>query len=148
MLASYRPGLATLACLLVCLGGCNASKKTTKVSGTVTFEGKNLVYGTVTMVGEDNVSRNGAIQKDGKYTVEDVPFGQVRVAVFSKDPASRQVPKKSPPPGAQVPKQADTPVQIEGWFPIPDDYNSVSNSGLSFTVDQENMNHNITLTPK
>ena len=91
MLVSYRPGVVTLGCLLLCLGGCGSNNnKTATVSGTVTYEGKNLVYGTVTMVGEDSVSRSGAIQKDGKFTVEGVPFGQVRVAVHSRDPASQR----------------------------------------------------------
>ena len=59
---------------------------TVTVEGTVTSGGRPVVFGTVTFVAADNRVYSGTIGPDGRYRVERLPSGAVRVAVSSPDP--------------------------------------------------------------
>src|SRR5262249_20344433 len=127
-----------LAASLCAITGCGASKA--DVTGTVTYRGKPLVWGTVVVIGSDHMPYYGAIQADGTFTVKNVPLGPAQVGVGSVDPyyepkfqkleqkaryeelrsrASIETPPK-PPKGA--------------WFPIPAKYNDPLRSGLTGEV--------------
>jgi len=144
-----RIGTVAVAFLLLLgLGGCGKGQGT--VSGKVTLEGKALKFGSVLMVGEDQVRYSADIERDGSYRIENVPFGNVQVAVYSVDPKEQNVPKfKNDRPGklgAKVPNQS--PVDNAGWFPIPADYGDPSKSGIALTVDQADIVFDIPLKGK
>jgi hypothetical protein len=144
-----RIGTVAVACLLLLgLGGCSKGQGT--VSGKVTLEGKALKSGSVLMVGEDQVRYSGDIERDGSYRIENVTFGNIRVAVYSVDPKEQNVPKsKNDRPGKLGGKIPDRPpVDNVGWFPIPADYGDPSKSGLALTVDQPNQVFDIPLKGK
>jgi hypothetical protein len=145
---SMRIAAGALACLVLGLGGCGKGQGT--VSGMVTLEGRGLKFGSVLLVGEDQVRYPGAIERDGTYRIENVPFGTVRVAVSSIDPQEQYVSKfKNERKGKLGAKAADqAPVDNEGWFPIPADYGNPSKSGLTLTVDQANKVFDIPLKSK
>jgi hypothetical protein len=128
--------MVLLAASLCAIAGCGASKA--DVTGTVTYRGRPLVWGTVIVIGSDHIPYYGAIQADGTFNVKNVPLGPAQVGVGSSDPyyepkfdkpedkarydalrARVQLPPK-PPKGA--------------WFPIPSKYNDALKSGLASEV--------------
>jgi hypothetical protein len=144
MMPKTPVALLGVACLLLCLGGCARGKG--NVSGKVTFEGKPLQFGTVTMAGDYGVPHSGQILRDGTYTVSGVPYGNFKVAVSSPDPNPPEV--KLPegfkhPTGKELPKRVE--VDSTGWFPIPGEYSRLSQSGLSVKVDKKDTTFDIPL---
>ncbi len=115
--------------IAVVLAAAGCGKSTTDVSGTVKFEGKTVVFGTVVIVGSDGVSKSGPIQPDGTFTVSGVRTGTAKVYVSSPKP-----PGLTPPPkpkatgrdaGADERRPADanetmSPEVLKGWFPLPE----------------------------
>ena len=99
---------------------------TAKVTGKVTYQGRPVVYGSVTFLSADKTARSGAIEADGSYAVEDVPSGTVQIGVTSHDPSRGHTIVRD---GRRV-----HPDKIEGWFPLPPKFESPQGSGLSFTV--------------
>lgn len=97
-----------LSCALTALAVCGCSPATTDVSGTVTYQGKPLPAGSVTLVDSSGAVHQAQIQADGKFTVPNVPVGSVRVAV-STPKANRGKPspfggEPPPPPPAGTPE--------------------------------------------
>src|SRR5439155_5760384 len=71
LLFPTSPGLRACAfATILFAAGCGGGKAS--VSGKVSFKGKLLATGTVSMVGPDGIVRQGAIKPDGTYTVTDV----------------------------------------------------------------------------
>jgi len=70
--------------VLTALQGCGGGSARGTLSGKVTFNDKPLTGGTVIFVNQDasEVDRT-AIQSDGTYKSENVPLGDVRVAVLA-----------------------------------------------------------------
>ena len=112
------------------------------MAGKVTFKGKPLAGGSVTVVGTDNVPRLGGIAADGTYAVGGVPAGEVRVSVSWPAPPAEAAPAAAalPPPEAKkrrgmalegVPAAA---ADRKTWFRIPERYGDVATSGLRYAV--------------
>lgn len=129
-------GLALcLALGLTSLSGCG--KSTTRVNGKVTYRGKPVVVGNVTIIASDNMSHAGLIQPGGDFTIENVPPGPCRIGVTSNNPTSQNGRKsarvQSAGKGVEVkftpPKEGDT--TSAGWFEIPQKYSDPVNSGLT-----------------
>src|SRR5262245_12552308 len=78
-----RPARAALLALAVL--GCQHRGD---LSGTVTYQAKPLVYGTVLVVASDGNTHQGPIGEDGSYSVHGVLVGPARVAVNSPDPGT------------------------------------------------------------
>ncbi|MBA4063589.1 MAG: carboxypeptidase regulatory-like domain-containing protein [Isosphaera sp.] len=72
-----------LAAALVAAAGCGTAEEWGgTVSGTVTFDGRPLRSGAVTLVGADGRARNGEVV-DGRYAVEAPPLGPCKVLVVT-----------------------------------------------------------------
>jgi hypothetical protein len=118
---------ATLALLSLAALGCAGKGD---VSGKVTYKGKPLVFGTVQFEGSDGMLRQANIERDGSYSVRGVATGEAKVAVSSLNPKSSDfVPMqregaKPPPPRPEV----------QGWFPIPEKYDTPFKSGLTYPI--------------
>jgi len=118
---------AVAAALLAFVAGCGGRGD---VSGKVTYQGKNLVWGSVQFEGSDGMLKQANIKSDGTYAVQGVATGEAKVAVSSLNPNSsdfqpRVVEGKAPPPPRP---------KVEGWFPIPDKYDTPHKSGLVYTI--------------
>lgn len=148
-MARYR-GKAGLSLTVVTVGlmvlaavGCGGGK--TDAKGKVTYQGKTVVWGSVTLVDSTGQYHQGPIDLEGNYTIANVPAGKVKIAVTSPDPyagAGRPKPsgtfggkgqdgddprlKFKREPVAEQPKPAPGK-----WFPLPDKVNDPTNSGLT-----------------
>lgn len=114
--------------LVLVIAGCGGRGS---VTGKVTFNSKALPFGQVMFEGSDGETRQSAIGKDGSYTVSDLATGQAKAAVNSPNPQSIQIVVK----GDKKRGQESYP-PVPGWFPIPSKYNSVDQSGLSYTINK------------
>jgi hypothetical protein len=130
--------VAAIALLSLAPLGCGRGE----VTGKVTCEGKTVVFGTVQFEGSDGMLRQGNIEPDGTYTVNDVATGEAKVAVSSLNPKSSDfvaieregMPKPPPRP------------EVKGWFPIPKKYDAPHTSGLTYTIKRGKNEINIELT--
>jgi hypothetical protein len=129
--------------VLFCIMGCGGSVAT--VSGKVSYQGKPLSGGTVTLIPEQGVPLTGAIKPDGSYSIAKVPFGRVKVAVETKSAQSKQpsgviqLPAPIRQKTAQLPKELENPnntQETSRYIPIPDRYSDPDKSGLSFVVEK------------
>jgi hypothetical protein len=120
----FRPAIV-LVLLTLAAAGCGRGD----VSGKVTYKGKPLVWGTVQFEGSDNLLKQDNINSDGTFNVRGVATGEAKVAVSSINPQSsdfqvrvREGEKPKPRP------------KVEGWFPIPEKYNTPYKSGLTYEI--------------
>jgi len=76
------------------------------VSGKVTYDGKPVVWGSVTLVDAAGEFHQGTIGLDGTYKIDNVPVGPVKIGVVSPKPPD-ETPgkggKRAPVGGAATP---------------------------------------------
>src|SRR5262245_27934228 len=145
-----------LALLGAALPGC---ARTGSLSGKVSYKGKTLAYGAVTVIGSDGIPVTGNIGLDGTYEIPALPTGPAKVGVVSPDPVveaeklakwqrkgggrptkvdKRKGKKEDTPPLANPPDRSK-------WFAIPDRYGVPESSGLTLTVKGGPNTHDIDL---
>ena len=119
--------------------GCSES---VSVSGTVTYQGKPLSYGTVVLVDSAGLPHSGQVDKSGNYSISGVKPGPVQIAVSSPRPpgmpntgSKGKIGRDAEPPADDKkpiaePPPAD-PAVIAGWTAIPDDYGDPAKSKLT-----------------
>ena len=109
------------------LVGCGG---TGDVNGKVTYQGKPLVFGTVQFEASDKSLKQAIIDKDGNYAIAAIPIGEAKAAVNSPNPNSsdlRAIVREGQPEPPPAPK-------IEGWFPIPREYDNLAAPQLTYTI--------------
>src|SRR5262249_41683905 len=121
-----------------------ASVKRGDVHGKVRYGGRPIIYGSVVLIGSDDMPVTGPINADGTYAVSGVPTGVVRVAVVSPDPATplppdeqlpwERDPKRPPPP--PKPRPIAPEIDRRKWFPLPKQYELADTSGLTTTIHE------------
>lgn len=130
--------------------GCGSSQGT--ISGKVSYQGKVVPGGTVSILPGSGGALTGEIKEDGTYTIKKVPAGPAKVTVEtdSVKPVSSAAPPqargaaayyaKMPKPPEGVGKEGQTvgPALSGGdakrYVPIPANYSDPEKSGLSLTV--------------
>ena len=154
-----RSMLPLLACLLIAsASGC---AKSSRVYGTVKFQGKPLTYGAVVFMAANNQNYPADIRPDGTFEVHGVPYGPTRVVVQlpAPRPASRPQPANRKDAGGKAEaKRDDTakmsrmPAPPEGGPAIPKNqslipphYGQPDSSGLSLEISLEDTEYNIEL---
>jgi len=127
-----RLPLVLCLALLVCLGGCSGKKgPKTKVSGTVTAGGKE-VLGEIVFVGEDGKEYTSPVAK-GAYGVSGLPPGKYKVGVRQLGIAALPPPQKT---GAKPVNSADMPpIEGPGVAP-PAKFAKAASSGLEYEVTE------------
>jgi hypothetical protein len=116
---------------LFLLGGAIWIARGGTVVGKVTFQGRPVPAGKVSILSDDGVVCSGDIRPDGRYVVYRVPPGPARFAVAVYPPR---------PPGP-VPTAAPKAV------PVPRRYRDFDTSGLTRPVTRGGQVHNIELGP-
>lgn len=131
----------TTVLFLGAMAGCNS--KVATVTGKVTFQGKPVVFGTVSIIGPDGMTQSGPIQPDGSFSVPGVGVGEGKVAVTSLKPpdgGDGKSKRGGRDAGGQddertiKPEAAAPPEVIQNWFPIPAKYGDHKQSGLTVPV--------------
>jgi hypothetical protein len=107
---------------LALLAGCSESSPTTKLSGTVSYQGEPLDHGSLRFYGADGRPIGSVIREDGTYQIDLLP-GEYTVGVTS--------PPKLPPgyqEGDQIPHDPRA---------VPPEYGQPQTSSLSTTIAAE-----------
>ncbi len=159
----WRLGIGLLVLPLgLTAAGCGASSGT--VTGKVTYQGKVVPGGTVSIIPAKGGFVSGDIQEDGSYTISKVPVGSAKVTVDTEalKPASASAPMqamgnagyyaKMPKPSPDSPgggKIGVGPKLSQGdpkrYVAIPRQYSDAEKSGLSLTVKSGKNEFNIDL---
>ena len=134
--ATARAAWIALA-VVFAVTGCGKSHA--DVSGSVSYHGRPVVYGTVSVIGSDQMTYYGHIQPDGTFTVRHVPVGPARVGVYSPDPYYElPVPQSVKLQMEQARKESGVeapPKPPKGqWFKIPPKYADPLTSGITAEI--------------
>jgi hypothetical protein len=126
---------AVLLTASVCLlSGCG--KPVGNVAGKVTYKGKALEFGTVSIYAADGTACGEEIKPDGTYLVRNVPVGKGKVVVTAQDPKKIDEFKKA----VQASRDQHTPItgkalaDANSINTIPASYGSADTSGLTVEV--------------
>jgi hypothetical protein len=117
---------------LLLFAGCSAAKGS--LSGTVTYQDRPVVYGTVFAVCTDGITRSADIQPNGSYRLENLPIGEVKLAVLSPEPPKNAAHERRGDRSGRG-KTAPIPtVDRSKWFKIPEKYSDPRLSSLATTI--------------
>ena len=113
--------------LAALLPGCGPS--TASVAGKLTYQGKPVVSGTLTLKAADGSAHQIGLNPDGGFRLDGVPVGPARVGVSSPDPRPHAKPR-----GGGEDRAATATAPVPGWFPLPDKFADPDKSGLTVQV--------------
>jgi hypothetical protein len=154
-------GISLFLSLAVLATGCGGSGT---VSGKVYYNNQPLPGGTVVFWNADGKgTKKSEIQPDGSYKIEDMPSGQVKIAVVTdylkpsggrgspgQAPGQGKAPKMPMPPPDKLPEGADMGNVYknarppgEKYVPIPPDYEDTAKTTLEYTVTKGPQEHDI-----
>lgn len=122
---------ALAAAVVVNLAGCSSK---VNVSGKVTYNGKAVTSGSVSLIASDNIQYAGPIGTDGSYAISSVPSGTVKILVSSPNPEGAGRGKGSAQKGADGDLAAAAAGPAAGWFPLPDKYADLAKTDLTGDV--------------
>ena len=110
-----------LACTSWLLGCGPGEPPSGSVAGKVTYNGKPLTSGVVTLVNDEaGIGASGELDVSGRYRIDSIRTGQYKVAIH----------REPPPLGAR-------PDVIRTWkLNIPEQYQDFQSSGLTATVNE------------
>jgi hypothetical protein len=130
------------------------------VAGKVTYQGKELKGGTVTLTSTQNGPNYGTeIGEDGSYSISNVRAGVYKVCVTTAHLKSENTgpmppggggPKVAPsapdlPPTASNPRIARENHNLKRYVSIPESYSNPETTELTYTVTGGDQQHNIEL---
>lgn len=127
MTRRHAIGAGLLVAALGTVPGCGPG--TASVAGRVTYQGKAVVSGSVTLKAADGSVHQAGLNPDGTYQLDRVPVGLAKVGVASPDPkpsaraalGDDERVKAAPPPPA-------------GWFALPAALADPATSGVTLQV--------------
>lgn len=124
--------IATLGLMIGLALASGCGPRAAKVAGKVTYNGKPVVTGSVTLKAVDGTIHQVGIKPDGTFEMEKlVPVGPAQVGVSSPDPkpsaralagGDSRVPAGPPPPPPGA------------WFPLPAKFADPATSGVTIQV--------------
>lgn len=145
-----RSLLALVAVSLVLTVGCAGKAD---VTGNVTYKGKPVVWGTVTLLDSSGAAHQGQIDLSGNFAIPAVPSGPVKIGVHSTNPDTgrpsqpRDVSGRGTVGsrgGADDPRAKFTPAPTTEqprpepgkWFPLPDTASDPMTSNITGVVQK------------
>jgi len=155
----YRSSFIVVMALVI-IGTSGCAPPTGSVSGTVTYKGKSLPYGRVTLVCADGSVVSGIIDSDGTYRIPQAPAGPAKLAVRCIEEAMPAVLTVDPSdlPGAKdagssanasrAPRMIQSAEKTKSKskaMRIPDHYQEAEKSGLTYEVQKGDQTHDIRL---
>jgi hypothetical protein len=129
-----------LGTLAIILAGCGP--RTGQVSGTVSFNGKPVTSGTVTMVSVDGIPIQSPIGEDGAYSLPQIVVGEAKIVVSSpplSGPIKRKEDRVDPSTGKKIEPQPEqevqaTQLQKDTWRALPATVSDITQTTLRYTV--------------
>lgn len=141
-----RLPIACVAAAAIVSLGCSSGTGT--LYGTVSYQGRLLAGGSVSVVNDKGESASAEIQPDGTYRIENCPRGTVKIAVCSPNPKALDawaVSNTSQERGATTTGPPAAPSIDPGkWFEIPLRFADPDASGLTAEVSGTT-EHNIAM---
>jgi hypothetical protein len=122
--AARRAAPALVAVVALWAIGCGPSTGT--ISGVVTLNGNPARDITISFLCPDGSVYTAMVDSDGKYSVDNVPVGPVKVTIQSPPPVSEGTQESI--------KKGKAPAPKAGKVPVNPKYTDPANSGLSLTV--------------
>jgi len=137
--------VVVLAVGCVGLGGC--SQPTSRVHGTIRFQGEPLPRGSIIFLASDNQAYPVRIKPDGSYDIRSVPRGPLLVSIQVEPPRippRAQPDSRAPDPVAEAQVKNDDAKITRGKPPreelvtslIPQHYADPNKSGLGFDLQE------------
>ncbi len=108
---------------------CGCGPQTATVKGTVTYKGAPVDYGSVVFFIDDKDAIPAQLGPEGVFTAKGVPYGDAKVAVFS-----RRAGERPPPKHTHSTKEGPMP-ETKGVV-IPEEYNDKETSDLTLRIDR------------
>jgi hypothetical protein len=130
---------------LVALAGCHGGHA--EFSGQVTYRGKPLYRGSITLVGSDNVPHIAAIGEDGTFRFEKVPAGVAKIGVQCPMPVAVDATPTSDL-GKKLSAAGAGPTSANNrkrWFTVPEKYGAPETSGLTVEIESPSTNRTVDL---
>src|SRR5437016_4932675 len=131
----FRSSKVAIGVLSLFAAGCGA--RTAEFNGHVTYHGKPVFRGSITVVGPDKKVLVAAIDDNGAFTLPNVPVGEVKIGVLCPeaaiDPAGQTESEKKLGGLAKNPETGDIRLK---WFRIPDRYGDPESSGLTVEISK------------
>jgi len=135
--AARRAVPALVAATALWSAGCNSS--TGIITGLVTLNGNPVRDITISFICQDGTVHTAMVDSDGKYTIDQVPVGPVRVTIQSPPVMGEGIQESiKKGKGSPAPKAAKTGVNPK--------YSDADKSGLSLTVKPGQNTFDIPLT--
>lgn len=155
--SSAQQCFTTVVCTIIgSLVGCGGG--TGSLKGNVTFQGKPVVAGTVTVFASDGAVCLGEIQSDGTYEIRTVATGKAKITVYSPDRTKltglerlerKAVADASAKTRGADPKasadEASPRVNPPGWLKLPEKYADVASTDIATELSRGINSFNITL---
>jgi len=143
--------LLALPLFLLLLTGCPKKSPVGAMSGKVTYKGKDVTGGQLTIFTKDGGAVPATIEADGTYSVRDLPVGEATVTIDTKTlkPANTSAVKfgggehkmKTGP----VPEGYSQTAPKGQYVEIPAKYADQKKSGLTLTVNSGPQTHDFEL---
>lgn len=147
---------------MIAFSGCSSKSK---VRGKVTYQGKPVVWGTVTIVDKNGEHHQAEIDLQGNYEIDKVAVGPCKIAVNSPDPnppadagkgrgkvgegvskvGGIEDPREKFMAGKQKQEDPRPKPPPGAWFGIPSKYNTIEESELTGEVRGSRTELNIEL---
>ncbi|MBN9118989.1 MAG: carboxypeptidase regulatory-like domain-containing protein [Planctomycetes bacterium] len=126
-----------VAAALAAAAGCGGSYA--DVAGKVTYQGRPVAYGTVSVIGVDKKTYYGVLNQDGTFTVPGVPVGPAKLGVYSPDPYfDPPIPAAEKAKAEEARRASGVPTPLKppkgAWFRLPGKYADPLSSGLTAEV--------------
>jgi hypothetical protein len=137
--------------LLLVVGATGCGTSVGSVSGKVTFKGEPVGGGIVTFHLPGKPAKTAPIGPDGSYSIDDVPIGELKIAVDTstakpaEPPPEGTVPQNMPPEARKSAVYGGKRPEGGKYVEIPANYSDTNTSGLTYTVKTGSQTHKIEL---
>lgn len=137
----------------IALANCGCSVGSGNVKGTVSYKGKLLSQGRITLTDGNKYCETVDIQADGSYSFTNCPTGKLMIGIESENPVDikerENERKRAEAAGMPMRGAANSAVVRAGdpskWIAIPASYAVAADSGLTVDVSGGENEHNINL---
>jgi len=134
--------MLALSCLLAGMLAAGCGSNTAQVTGKVTYQGKNLEFGSVSIRSSDGQIFQSEIKSDGTYSIPNVPLGPGKVSVMCQDTDKKiEYGKKISAEGKGMTGEGGKPKQIphvdgSKFDIVPGMFANFETSGLTIDVQK------------